>query len=680
MSGRSIKIRLIRPTTPLDGARCLHRGDGIIEARILPHDDSARPLGGFFKTPERLADALACMNGKLSNASVYVTLNPVKRSLLARAKNRFVRATSGGQAKDGDILKRAWFAIDVDPVRPKNLPASDDELRAAIAKRDAIVRWLQTRGWPACVKNTSGNGAHALFPVDLPNTKEIATTFKRALKALDAQFSDARVKVDTSVSNASRIWRLYGTVNRKGTASKQRPHRRAVIEVLPKLYANVSREQLDALAGLVAKPVGMPGRAPTLLDAFKRKGMYIRDLGDGRHAVRCPWADEHTTDSTDTETVLFDPSAGNGGRGGFKCQHDHCGDRGIADVLGVMPIRIAELRCLKDIKPERVEFFWFPYIPTGKLTLSEGDPGIGKSWLSLQLASAASHGRGLPGMLRRDPANVLLLTAEDGLGDTIRPRLDAMGADLQRVFSLDGPIVFDDPGLKELDETIGRTGAALVVVDPLVAYLGAGVDLHRANETRAVMARLAAIAAKHDCAIVLIRHLTKSGKDKSIYRGLGSIDLTAACRSVLLVGRDPDDPHRAALVHIKSNLAKTGASQGFTVENGRFEWTGPSALTASDLLAPEASGSSGALEEAKAFLQSKVSKAAVEAAQVKKEAMEAGISAKTLRRAKELLGVRSKPERDDKGKALRWKWWLPKRRGDARATGQLGDGKPRKTQ
>ena len=241
---------------------------------------------------------------------------------------------------------------------------------------------------------------------------------------------------------------------------------------------------------------------------------------------------------------------------------------------------------MADIDPIEVEWVWHPYIPRGKLTLLEGDPGQGKSWISLGIATALSLGHGLPGQEDpKLPSRVLVMTAEDGLDDTIRPRLDSMGADVTRVYACEGVDSFDEEGLDLLENRAAELRPDLMVVDPLVAYIGARVDIHRANETRAVLSRLASIADRTRSAVLAIRHLNKSSGGKAIYRGLGSIDFTAAVRSVLLVGQDPDDTTSGAVVHIKSNLAPRGDSLGYRLSpKDGFAWTGPSTVTADELL------------------------------------------------------------------------------------------------
>jgi len=298
------------------------------------------------------------------------------------------------------------------------------------------------------------------------------------------------------------------------------------------------------------------------------------------------------------------------------------------------------LICMNDVESESVLWLWCPYIPKGKLTLLEGDPGEGKSWASLAIATAVSLGHGLLGMEHIKPASVVLASVEDGLGDTIRPRLDNMGADVNLIYAIKGSLDFSKGGFATLEHFIYQVKPALVIIDPLVAYIGARVDIHRANETRAVMAKLADIAEQYGCVILAIRHLTKGAAQKAIYRGIGSIDLAASCRSVLMAGRDPDNPDKRGIVHIKSNLAPKGVAIGYELKNGSFNWTGASDLTAARMLAAEYSGDSRtARDEAMDFLRDELRDGTVEAAQVSRGAEEAGLSSITLKRAKASLKI-----------------------------------------
>ena len=318
------------------------------------------------------------------------------------------------------------------------------------------------------------------------------------------------------------------------------------------------------------------------------------------------------------------------------------------------------LRCIADVQAEDVVWLWHPYIPKGKLTLLEGDPGIGKSWLSLAIATAISLGKGLPGVNIEEPSRVLIASAEDGLGDTIRPRLDAMGANVQNIHAIDGALSLDGNGFVLLERHLGRVRPALLIIDPLVAYLGAGVDIHRANEARAVMSQLARLAEKFDAAIIAVRHLTKGGMSKAIYRGIGSIDFTAACRSVLLAGCDSENPQNRALVPIKSNLAPFGPSIGYELRDGGFYWTGESSLTADRILAAESGENNSPLNGALSFLKNELADGALPAKDVYRDAEGIGISKRTLARAKAQLGIVSQQSHEGgKRGGGGWVWSLP---------------------
>jgi len=297
---------------------------------------------------------------------------------------------------------------------------------------------------------------------------------------------------------------------------------------------------------------------------------------------------------------------------------------------------------MSDVEPEDVRWLWYPYIPLGKLTILEGDPGLGKSWLTCALAAAVTCGRKLPGGEPLAPSNVLMLSAEDGLGDTLRPRLDAVGADVARVFALPEPIMFDAGGLLKLEAAIHEHSPALVIVDPLFAYTSGKVDIHRANECRAISAPLAAIAERCECALVAVRHLSKSrGGGHALNAGIGSIDFAAAARSVLLAGKDPDDETKRAVVQTKNNLATLGPALGYKLEDGQFWWTGESDLTAGRILAAatDEEGRS-ALNEAVEFLRAALSNGERGMKEVQADARSASISGASLRRAREHLRIK----------------------------------------
>ena len=325
-----------------------------------------------------------------------------------------------------------------------------------------------------------------------------------------------------------------------------------------------------------------------------------------------------------------------------------------------------ELLCLADVEPRAVNWLWEPFIPTGMLTMLSGDPGAGKSFIALSVAAELSRGR-LRDSRIVEPANTLYLSVENPIAESLRPRFDGLGGDPARFFLLQGKPQFDANGnkhlaavtladLKTIEAAIEGKSIRLMVVDPIQSYLGAGVDLHRSNETRPVMDGLARLAEKHGCAILLLRHLSKQSGGKAIHRGLGSVDLTGAVRSEILAGSLPDEPGTRALVHIKTNVGREGNTLGYSIDGaGRFAWTGESSLTAADLLAAPAGPGDRKLAEASEWLTEKLKTGTHEQREIRELAEQAGITYATLRRAKNALQVR--PHKD--GMRGPWMWSLP---------------------
>ena len=218
-----------------------------------------------------------------------------------------------------------------------------------------------------------------------------------------------------------------------------------------------------------------------------------------------------------------------------------------------------KLITMDSIQVKEIDWLWYPYIPMGKITIIEGDPGQGKTSLVLKIAAILSNGGILMGDTeKRDAINIIYQTAEDGLSDTIKPRLIKENADCNRIYIIDEskiPLSMND---SRLEEAIIKTKAQLIILDPIQAYIGANVDMHRANEVRPIFKKLSEIAEKYNCAVILIGHMNKASMSKSTYRGLGTIDIQAAARSVLIVGRMRENPETRIMVQDKNSLAKEG--------------------------------------------------------------------------------------------------------------------------
>ena len=299
-----------------------------------------------------------------------------------------------------------------------------------------------------------------------------------------------------------------------------------------------------------------------------------------------------------------------------------------------------KLTNLADIQPETVKWLWEPCIPIGKLTILEGDPGVGKSFITGALATAVSLGRELPNNPDTPQGTVLMLCAEDDIASTIRPRIEKLGADIRKITLLETPIYFDDNGIEMLRRAIEDTKPVLVIIDPIMAYVGK-IDIYKANQVRNVFAPLAKLASEYQTAIVCVRHLTKGKQGKAIYRGGGSIDITASARSVLLAGVSVSDKNKRAIIQIKNNLAPLGEPIGYEISDTGFSWQKTTDVTAHDILADENYENTSALDNAKNFLLDILKNGAIPAKEVITSAGETGIAKRTLDRAKKDLGVKS---------------------------------------
>ena len=321
------------------------------------------------------------------------------------------------------------------------------------------------------------------------------------------------------------------------------------------------------------------------------------------------------------------------------------------------PVALRLLRA-SDVEPSQVEWLWPSRIAFGKLNGLVGDPGIGKSTLSLDIAARLSAGLPMPfesGSI--DPSDVIILSAEDGPGDTIRPRLEAAGAELTRVHIAELAI---EPGGEEvgitlpdhldaLRDAVTRTGARLAIIDPLNAYLSGNLNSHRDQDVRRALAPFAVVAEETGCAILIICHLNKAQELEPLYRVGGSIGLVAAFRLVLFVAPDPDDEESAVLAQLKSNLGPPAEPLSYRLEAvphshvAGVTWTGRSHRSPAELLGQKGVNTRSQLEEATAFLEARLSGGPQRSTQVYEQANGSGISKRTLDRARKALDVRSKP-------------------------------------
>ena len=295
---------------------------------------------------------------------------------------------------------------------------------------------------------------------------------------------------------------------------------------------------------------------------------------------------------------------------------------------------------MSDVELTPVDWLWKPYLPFGKLSVLQGNPGEGKTYFAMHLAAACTNGKLLPNMERMEPFNVIYQTAEDGLGDTVKPRLIEAGADLDRVLVIDDSEVQLTLSDERIEKAIVENNARLVIIDPIQAYLGADVDMNRANEVRPIFMRLGQVAQRTGCAILLIGHLNKAAGMQSLQRGLGSIDIAAAVRSVMFIGKLKHDPTMRILTHEKSSLAPPGASLAFSLgDEGGFRWVGEYDITADEMLSSIEPQRETKTQQAKDLICTLLAGGKqVLSEDIDKAALERGIPGRTVRDAKRELG------------------------------------------
>lgn len=324
------------------------------------------------------------------------------------------------------------------------------------------------------------------------------------------------------------------------------------------------------------------------------------------------------------------------------------------------------IECVADVIAREVEYLWDQRLPIAMLSGLEGNPGDGKTFIALEIAARGSRGQQPYSKAKCQPFSTLYMSYENITAITTKQRFSAMGGDQKRLFVLNGarnsdgterPITLADVGTIEV--AIKKTHARLIIIDPLQSYMGANVDSHKANETRPLLDALAKVAERLNVCVLIVRHLAKGAGGRAIHRGLGSIDITGAMRSVLMVGTAPDEPQNRALVHTKSNIGPLAESLRFSIEGkdntAKIVWKGASELTAADLAAPDA----GKRRETQIGRAQKYLLAALadgpQPVNALVEGSDGEFSLQVLNKAGKELAIR----KSRKGESGAWVWGLP---------------------
>lgn len=533
-------------TTVEEALGLLHEPGAVFEVRIL-NTLRAGTVSGYFDNASDAAKAIAAWDGKAPG--VYVTLNPVDPALMARAANR-LRERARETSKDPDVLRRRWLLIDVDFHRPSGISATNDEVRQAGVVARAIKAHLEEElGWPACVKVMSGNGAHLLYRVDLPNDSASRDLIKHVLEKLDKQFSKAAgAQVDVTVYNAARIAKVPCTTACKGDSTKERPHRRSKIVELPQDLKCVPLEALAAFAGpvplLTPQQQSMAGNGHQEFDVEQwmlRYGLTVKthkvDNGaDLWELEACPFNSEHEPGKA------FVRRAGDGTLSA-KCHHATCEFKSWHDLREKFepgyrekqqqaaavtaakpaPSGTTEITCLPavpfgsllDSTPETPEYIWYGYLAKGAVTELAAKPKVGKTRLALEIVRCVLAGEEMLG--HATFACPVLYMTEQGHRSFISQARTSHLHDSRNGFHvlLRGPVrrlKWAEVGELAL-AYVKEHHIGLVVVDTLSEWANLrGDDENSAGAAMAAMAPLKAMADM-GCAVLAVRHERKGFGD-----------------------------------------------------------------------------------------------------------------------------------------------------------------------
>jgi hypothetical protein len=587
-----------------------------------PKHDGYNTAAGYFDDPAKLVEAVAGsrLDGR---ANVYLTINPVAPALLARAANR-IDLKAKTTTADKDVLRRRWLFVDVDPVRPAAISATEAEREAALEVARGVSAYLGGLGWPTSIVAMSGNGYALFYPIDLPNDEPSRHLVERVLHHLAARFDTDGAKVDTSVANAARIVGLTGTMKVKGDSTPDRPHRPSQLLRDPVRGAVVTAEQLAALAPDPQPKAGPPTASIVVVGGHVAPGWVKQRLDDAGIAYRegqrngrtwyrldeCPF---HPEDDLRGDCGVGEDPVG---KGLGHCFHNRGVGKGWQEfkaALGLGPsIAVNGSRAIATNGPEtftaaqptvgmvkmstvvatQVRWLWPRYLPRGKVVMVDGDPGVGKSTMLLDIVARGSRGEAAPdGGSLGEPWVTLYVTGEDDPSDTIRPRLDVAGANTDLVYHVSDLTLPDDA--TRLREYVGDVRAAFLIIDPIVAHLGEQVRTNSDHNVRRALQPLVDIVREFDACAAAIRHLSKEAGRAAMYRGGGSIGFGGLARGVLAVGPDPEDEDRAILAPVKSSIARLGPSLAYRLVGetdlspAQVVWEGESRYTAEQVIGDE---------------------------------------------------------------------------------------------
>ena len=706
--------------------RCVFRkadGTTFAKSKTFPGGD----INGMIRWCEESSDAIG----------TYFCLNPVPQGLEK-------------SATDGVILHRRWLLVDIDAARPDpNQPSTDAEHAAAERMANAVAHELGVgHDWPEPVVVDSGNGWHLLYRIDLPNSTLAKALVRDTLRALATKFNDATATIDLTVHNASRISKLPGTLVRKGTSTPERPHRVARLISAPsepqvliaaKMQAAVTafkpapEPEPEPVEPPTTTPEPRPGtsrlrlRAGGAANVLSRAREYLKKVPpavSGQHGHTATFVAALKVvrgfDLTDEEGFLVlsewnrhcDPpwsekellhkvaeaQKGDGERGHrLRRKRDepaspqpsangkHPPDE---EKPAATPERIIVLA--SEITPTRVQWLWQGRVPLGKMTTFAGMGGLGKSFVSCDIAARVTTGREWPdGAVSHGIGNVLYISGEDDPDDTLVPRLLESKADLNRVAFLKGEFL-DKYYLADLDmlESACRQlgEVKLVVIDPPTNYLG-DCDDHKNAELRGLLSPFKEWCKARLLSMIFITHVNKGGgaKVSAMMRVMGSVAWVNAVRSAHIFTRDPQDGERRLFVGMKNNNGAERKGLAYRIVSAdandldgpaRIEWLGEVDVTADEAMNNEQRNRPRKVEASVWLEEIFTNRVEISSKEIWKLKAETTISDNAVREAKEEMFIVASRVADADGIQM-WVWKWPqsnRERWAAKKSKQAGDG------
>ena len=569
----------------------------IVEIRV-PKAGKFKTISGYFRVGDGalLAQNLQKLSGQYDG--IYVTLNPCQEALLSRAADRLEYRANITTA-DHDILHRIHLLVDIDPVRPAGVSATDEEIAQARLVTIEVFKYLKSLGWAVPLTAKSGNGFHLIYNIDLANTKENAELVKAVLKALAAKFDNEFAKVDTSVFNAARIVKAYGTLAAKGDSTPERPHR--IAEVMSSPDGVVTAEQLQALAATKTAAV-TPSQAPAFTgtkntitpekieEFLDHHGIAYEPCSNNKWILTdgCPFNPDHIS-TGDKIAAVFLPDDG---IAGFHCFHASCAENGWKAfrakveatsgkakfyfsprslIIGepqneVLTPVVQKWKTFADIEPEELQWLWPDKLPLGANTLFAGDPSLGKTLILIDCAARGSRGDDFLDGVVNDTGvfETILFSDEDDPVTVIAPRLIGMGADRSKIHVLE--MVSEQNGqersfrldkdLLKLREKLDECpNVRLVIFDPLSNYYGSKSG-NNEQEVRSVLMPLSKLAQEYNVSIVTVMHNSKTQGRSAMHKTIGAVGNAGVARMGWTFLRDPQNPDEKLMLQMKENLGK----------------------------------------------------------------------------------------------------------------------------